>query len=167
MRDRDMDRNKILLGESILLAVAIGLTIGGSIKLKNAKASASWPQVKGTVLTSEVETSTITNRSDHTSFLWYAADVAYEYSVDGTTYACHTVSFGQGGSRNPEHARQIVNRYPEGKQVQVYYDPARPEVAVLEPGVSWSSYTLLGMGLVFAVLALLLLLNTLVAKEEY
>ena len=71
--------------------------------------------------------------------------------------------FGQyGGKYN--HASRIVGRYPEGKEVQVYCKPSRPEVAVLEPGVSWSSFIALGLGLFVIVVSVLAILAAIYGK---
>ena len=80
----------------------------------------------------------------------YLAKVRYSYSVDGTPYTGGKVSFSQYGGRQ-EHSRQIVQQYPVGKAVDVYYDPEKPETAVLEPGVTNSSYLILGIGLLSTI----------------
>jgi len=69
-------------------------------------------------------------------------------------YSADMVSFGQYGSSSRSHAEEIVNRYPTGRTVAVYYDPSDPGTAVLEPGVTWSSYMILGIGLSFVLISL-------------
>lgn len=77
----------------------------------------------------------------------YWAQVHYGYSVQGTPYTGGKVSFVEYGGKQ-EHARQIVKRFPKGKAVDVYYNPEKPEMAILEPGVTNFSYLFLGIGLV-------------------
>jgi hypothetical protein len=122
---------------------------GGSV-LDNAKASAEWPTVQGTVMHSDVvrERGTGDNRGKY----HYEADVMFEFELDGQTYSSNNVSFGEYASSQASHAREIVRRYPEGSRVTVYYNPEDPDTAVLEPGVSWSSYILLGMGILFCAI---------------
>ena len=43
------------------------------------------------------------------------------------------VSFGQYKSGDISYAKEIVEKYPEGSKVKVFYDPNNPEIAVLEP----------------------------------
>lgn len=131
---------------SIFVIIGMGLSIWGGNVLRNASASSNWPTVTGQVINSTVSEN---SDSDGTT---YGADVYFEYRVNDQQYGSDTVSFGQFSSSDYGHARNIVNRYPEGTQVEVYYNPEDPETAVLEPGVTWSSYMLLGMGLAFICL---------------
>ena len=142
----------VILG-LVFLGAGIGVSVWGGRTLQNAKASSSWPKVQGQVVESDVErersrSGTGRNRRTKTT---YKANVFYDYSVNGTKYSSHKVSFGEYSSSSPGHARRIVNRYPKGKTVEVHYNPEKPQVAVLEPGVSWSSYMPLGIGVVFAI----------------
>ena len=65
------------------------------------------------------------------------------------------VTFGQ----STEAAGEIVNRYPTGKKVKVFYNPQDLKVAVLEPGVSTSSYLFLGFGILFTLMGLIFLIR--------
>jgi hypothetical protein len=157
----------IVLGV-VFLGVGIGISTWGSSVLKNAKASSSWPIVEGKVVASDVERerSTSGTGGERRTSTTYKANVFYEYSVDGTKYSSDKVSFGEYSSSNQRHARQIVNRYRKGKIVQVYYNPGKPDVAVLEPGVSWSSYMPLGMGVVFAIAGTAAFIGGIVGKKR-
>jgi hypothetical protein len=75
----------------------------------------------------------------------------YDFVVEGTTFSGDCVAFGDYGSSNPSHARGIVNEYPQGKAVTVYYMQEDPEVSVLEPGVKGQAWFLPLFGLVFFV----------------
>ena len=122
--------------------------IWGGFVLKSAKVSGSWPSVQGFVMESRVESKT-SKGSDNRQDTSYYAKVVYRYEIETAEYTCDTVSFGEHGTNKPDHAREIVKRYPKGKEVKVYYDPEKPKTAVLEPGVTWSSYLPLGLGIVF------------------
>ena len=131
-------------------AAGIGISIWGWSVLQDARVSESWPATDGEILSSNVREDT---DEDGTS---YFGDVTYRYSVDGISYVTDNVSFGQyGGSRG--HAEEIVDRYPAGSGGTVHYDPADPVTAVLEPGVTWSSYFLLIFGAVFVCIPLVVL----------
>ena len=63
----------------------------------------------------------------------FAPQIAYEYVVDGRTYRSEHVAFGKVfWSLAPRRAAAKVARYPAGAQVTVYFNPQRPEEAVLE-----------------------------------
>lgn len=135
---------------AIFLAVGIGLSIWGWSVLQSARVSESWPTTSGEILSSNVREDT---DEDGTS---YFGDVTYSYAVDDFRYTSDNVSFGQyGGSR--DHAEEIVARYPVGSGVTVYYDPEDVKTAVLEPGITWSSYLLIGMGLLFTCIPVIIL----------
>lgn len=132
----------------LLIIVGIVFAIMGGRILKNANASSAWPTVQGEVTKSKVEKKTERVKRDGVSRVQttFSANVQYRYAVEGLTYSGGKVSFGDhGGSQ--EHARQVVSRYPVGKTVEVFYDPQKPEAAVLESGAAWSSYLVLGIGM--------------------
>ncbi len=56
----------------------------------------------------------------------------YEYQVDGRTYRSSTFCFGG-------HAAMAAAAYLIGTRVSVYYNPQRPEVAVLRRGVQFGA----------------------------
>jgi hypothetical protein len=55
-------------------------------------------------------------------------------------------------------AEQVISKYSKGQQVAVYYDPAQPGVAVLDPANRQGSLAPLVFGAIFAVGGVLLLL---------
>jgi hypothetical protein len=55
------------------------------------------------------------------------AQVVYEYVAGGQTYRGSRVKFGF----TPQ-AKPTVTRYPAGCEVDVHYDPAKPQESVLE-----------------------------------
>jgi hypothetical protein len=69
--------------------------------------------------------------------------VRFLYEVDGRKYESDRVSTGSSSAS----VRDVPN-YPMGARVTVYYDPADPELAVLEPGLRWESFIAAMMGLV-------------------
>jgi len=132
-----------------LIFVVVGATVAffGIRGLVRAKASTDWPSTGGKVVESSVERhSSSRSRGGGTT---YHAEIGYEFSVDGTTYNGDRVAYGDYGSSSPSHARRIVNRYPKGKSVTVYYMPRNPEECLLEPGLKGQSWFLPGLGLVF------------------
>ena len=134
----------------VFMAVGVGISIWGWSVLQNARVSESWPATDGEILSSVVREDT---DEDGTS---YFGDVTYRYFVADVAYTSDSVSFGQyGGER--DHAEEIVARYPAGSGVTVHYDPADPETAVLEPGVTWSSYFMLAMGALFTCIPIIVL----------
>ena len=135
----------------IFFAAGLGLSWWGWAVLQNARVSESWPMTDGEITYSQIQIST---DDDGTS---YHADVRFVYVVEDRRYEADTVSFGQYGSSDRSHAAGIVARYPVGQRAAVYYDPAKPETAVLEPGVTLGSYLILGLGMIFLIASLIMI----------
>ena len=110
-----------LIGFRILLLGLIVLVFAGSRawgKLETRR----WPTAEATVLFSDV-----IERGGKTHD--WCVQVGYRYSVDGgrqggaKRWAC-------SASRNAAEAK--LTEMPEGRRIQVHYDPARPERSLLE-----------------------------------
>lgn len=95
-------------------------------KAQHAAAQA-WLSTSGTVIKSRVEVS----GGDHTSVSPF---VLYEYTVEGQTYQASQIKAGDMHFAIRQHraAYDIVDKYPVGASVTVYYDPANPALAALE-----------------------------------
>ncbi len=108
--------------------------------------SGDWPSTKGKVVKAEMEVS-----SDLQYGTTYGADVVFKYHVDDRDYVGNKVSFDQYGSGDSSHVRGILNRYPVGSEVDVFYNPENPALAVLEPGLQygWGIYLPFIVGIFF------------------
>lgn len=147
--------------QSLLVSLLI-IGVGGALTYfwglpmaQNALKSKSWPSVDGVI--------TVSNFSSHTSdnSTTYGADIAYDYTIEGIKYTGNKATFGDYSSSDPSHARGIVNRYPVGQIVKVYYDPVSPQTSVLEPGATWSSFMVGGIGGLFVLIGLFALASSL------
>jgi uncharacterized protein DUF3592 len=98
---------------------------------KQADESASWQSTHGTVTGSSLGQST--NYSDSGPTVSYFPIVRYSYSVVGQPYTGERIAFGLGeSSSRSAKAQKMLDGYPVGRPVTVYYDPANPAQAVLE-----------------------------------
>lgn len=130
-----------------LLMLGFILGVIGALSVRRAASSAGWPAAPGEILSSRVE------QGEGGT----VARVRYRYRVSEKTYTGARVSFRGAGmlpglpAEPPEAA---VSRYPSGRVVQVHYDPAAPDRAVLEPGAGLPAYLPLAAGGLFFVLGL-------------
>lgn len=90
--------------------------------------SQTWPTTPGVVAMSRVE---VRSGGESTSVV---PVVVYQYEVRGQVYQGNIIRAGSNyfrvqGSREPY---LIVDRYPVGAQVMVYYNPANPADSALE-----------------------------------
>lgn len=64
--------------------------------------------------------------------------VRYAYEARGRTYESQQVSVGSSATARSSHrdeAQRLVDRFPAGREVDVWFDPRDPRQAVLERGV--------------------------------
>ncbi|OHX12786.1 hypothetical protein BI347_04190 [Chromobacterium sphagni] len=122
------------------LLIAIGVAAFAYLwrQARLADAAQGWPSVAG-----RVESSALDWRQrcggDNSDAREYRALLAYRYEVAGQRHLSTQRRIPEPGfSSNQALAEQIIQRYPAGATVQVYYNPARPQQACLEIGVHWS-----------------------------
>lgn len=111
---------------------------------KKAQQSQSWPSTAGTV--SEVQVKEI-SREDADGFQTtsYQPQVTYSYQVGNQTYTSDRLSFGARvsyGNRN--QASKVLEAYPVGMPLVIYYDPEKPAEAVVERQASGFKLLLIG-----------------------
>lgn len=139
----------------IVAGGGIGFYLGKPI-LDHAKASESWPTTEGTIIESELD------RKRDKKSTTYTASVVFRYQVAGEKFEGDEIWFGQYSSSNRSEMQKLVNEYPVGQDVKVYYSPDDPSTAVLKPGAFTSSYMVYGIGMVFLVIGCLLALIPLI-----
>jgi len=139
----------------ILIILGAGFCIWGWSIIANARVSRSWPCVDGTIMHASVRTTD--SQSDGKSTRMYSADIQYRYEVNGKLYFCRKVSLGDHSSSSSSGMAKLVRKYPAGKRLPVYYNPAIPSEALLEPGVVFISYIPFAFGIISVVAGLLVL----------
>jgi len=148
--------NRILGWTIPILLLLIGFLFlrVGLADFAGAQASLNWPNVKGVITTSFIETATESDDDGETK----RPQIEYAYSVDGVSYTGARVRFGQrSGSDNT--AEGLLALFPEDKAVDVFYDPEAPEQSVLKGGgdgllmlpVLGVILTLLGFAFLFVI----------------
>lgn len=119
-------------------AVGIYLFWTAARDLLRGFASRSWPTTEGSVTESSLKEEKYVRRGGETSMiLTHRWHISYRYVVEGNEYASTHVYFG-GLFHSYSWAWTVSNllsRYPQDKRVTVYYNPGKPQLAVLEPGI--------------------------------
>ena len=85
----------------------------------SASSASGWPTVDGAVVSSQVNPGC-------KNLTGYVPFIRYQYTVRGQEYTSHRIAYGAGVCSSKSDVERIVNAYPEGKTVQVYFDPASP-----------------------------------------
>ncbi len=127
---------------------------------EKARQSESWPSTEGEIAHSATlyqTDSTATNNGVPT----FKADIAYRYKVKGANYASSKVALLDLATSSSGRAQTIVQRYPDKSKVQVYYNPADPSDAILQPGSAGGINVLYLIGGIFAAAGVFFLVMSL------
>ena len=110
-----------------------------TVKLREVRAAARWPSVQGEILSARATAKKVTthhatdeeneDRTEQRNF----ARITYRYVVGGKKYTCSRLSIGEDLGNDDVAGK--LERYPKGRMVEVFYDPAKPGKAVLERGL--------------------------------
>ena len=118
----------VLLGSmSIVMGILIRNWI---INTYHAVQCKKWPMVKGKIInTPHANEFYGTNSSGMVSSnpTRYEVRIKYEYKVNGIEFEGTTLSFNESVANNP----LASDMYENGDEVDVYYNPKKPEISVL------------------------------------
>ena len=144
-----------MFGLSISPTLFIGViaTVVGAIfvafeyrELWLALDSEDWPVVEGTI--EEVGVTSSWSVGARYNAVVYAPQVRYHYRVGDRQYVSDRIAFGGSISTSfRSWATDVAKRY-DRKTVKVSVSPKDPMTAVLEPGVHWTCWTTLVIGVV-------------------
>lgn len=160
--NRDRKTNSTLFGLIFTLVGALIFYFFGFPPLKYGYESKSWPVTTGTITHSEVESWMKDGKSQ------YDARINYSYEVDGKKYNSTKINTsGSYSGSNITKAKELVNDFPAGKTVDVFYDPEVPDSAALKPGVSGGDIAMAAFPLIFLIIGLLVLFNIIKPQRSY
>ena len=134
-------------GLVICAIIGLGLTLLGSVKLKNAAETNRWPLTNGTVISSDVA-----------GTMKYHPFVSYTYTVDSAVYTSDRISSMNFNTKNRSVVEEVLKKYPLGSEIRVYYNNTDPSIALLEPGINIGNILLLGFGIIVLAIPIFLVL---------
>ena len=147
---------KIAIG-IILLFIAPFAAIACYFSYQQAQASGDWPSTTGTVTVSKVD-STIGRKTK--------AKINYNYSVNGSNFVGTRVRFADTTGSRRSAQEQLIEPYPVGAKVDVFYDPDSPKIAVLEAGAGWGASMLLLIPIILVGIAAFFLVDGLRIRKQ-
>ncbi len=128
----------------ILIVSALYFTFVAAPKALNAN---DWPYTQGKVAQSElIERKRSNKNSDIVTV--YLAKIKYQYAVDGKTYSSVQIRWADRSKNKIESL--IGKEFPADALVTVFYNPKRPEEAVLQQGLSLA-HMLIGLFLLVSI----------------
>ena len=146
----------------VFIAIGLGLLYYARSVTAKAQRSLSWPEVEGAISHSAV-LQQMQQTSSSNNAATYKADVTYRYKVQGRDYYSERITLADFSS-STGRAQGIVDRYPDGATVTVYYNPVDPSDAVLERGGTTGIGVLYLIGGIFAAAGLLFLVGSLTGR---
>jgi hypothetical protein len=137
----------------LVMAGSFMVLVGGASAYE-AYSSQFWPTTSGEIIQSSVYTYTdvYDNRT-------YRSKIKYGYVVNQSENAEEYFTSERVGidpfppTDNRAIAEASLARYPKGENVDVYYNPNRPQKSMLEPSFSLSKLIYPGMGLLVLAVA--------------
>jgi len=117
----------------ICLVVGICVFVSGIAIRKKLQSSESWPKTVGVIRESAVQPGF--TRTGGSNFIYVVRPkVVYEYHVEGRKHTSSQLALIEYNSANKNLAEEKAERYSVGQQIDVYYNPQKPEFAVLTVG---------------------------------
>ncbi|MBS0292040.1 MAG: DUF3592 domain-containing protein [Proteobacteria bacterium] len=115
--------------------------------LRQRLRAAQWPVVAGVVTFSGVRSQAVQFSGSQTTM--YQARVEYRYEVGGQAYTGWKLGLAPAAASDRGAAQAKAARYPEGKAVQVRYNPQEPGQAYVEnsSALQWIAMLLAGLAL--------------------
>lgn len=139
------------------MGVGASLTAFGLHRFRIGRRSRGWPTTPGVVASTGISS----DGGGDDSEVKYVPELQYEYEVESDTYVSSRYGFGTTPTFNERSAARswIEERYPEGGEVTVHYDPDRPDRSVLEPGAGRSLMAVV-VGLAFTGVGIFMLFTS-------
>jgi hypothetical protein len=133
-----------------LIAIGLFLVVITPISLKVGEISKTWLTTQGNVISSEVEQEKSVDLDDSESVHYYPR-IRYKYKVEGQTFQSRRVKI-LDASMIKLKAQEYADQFLPNNKVAVYYNPIKPEEAVLQTGAQNFLYVFLimGVGLILA-----------------
>ena len=118
-----------------------------------------WPSVLGTIISSSLKKerrARIGNGNHSELYTLIIPHIKYTYTVNGTIHENSRIGYGDYTRRTDGFSKKLMERFPHGATVPVYYDPANTNESVLEKK-STNSYVMYFSSILFMFTALILL----------
>ena len=145
---------RIVLG--FFSAVVMLFLVATIVKVREVRKAAQWSKTSGRIVRSREGFDLVQRDREKMPVNERIADIVYEYQVAGRTYRAKRITFAE--ITGPDEVPGLLAGYPEGKLVDVYYDPAQPGEAVLDrtmDGLARGCLVLLAYGIAGIVLLMI------------
>jgi hypothetical protein len=115
---------------AILLGLALVVPCAALPRFLRAKKSVHWPTAEGVMTVSRLVPGHFKQMKG------YYGVIQYRYRIGSADYTGTRLSFNRLHLSVKDAWQRVLDTYPVGKTVKVYYNPEQPTFAVLEPGLT-------------------------------
>lgn len=121
-----MSREFYLFSRNLFLVFGVMFLVVFIHPVVNFIGASDWPKSEGTIIQSELD--------QNGSGLFYHINISFEYRVGKQVYKGNRINYGIAANAFifERFARIVVERYPIGKTVEVYYNPSDPADEIVE-----------------------------------
>lgn len=124
---------------TIMLA-GIGLVVWRIWKSRRIKAISSWPETAGSIVDHDISKVDISDADDHGADYRFDPVVKYTYNVEGKVFHGSKIGINTPRFTMGSKAEQyLLEKYPIGKEISVFYNPSKPADAVIDRGAAAKS----------------------------
>lgn len=121
----------------------------------------AWPTTTGKITISEMSGPHLTKHGPE-----YITTVQYDYQIGNAVYTNNKVSYKYLYAKNLDEAQSLLKKYPVYRHVLVRYNPDDISDTVLEAGVSFKTFTGLGVCLIGIIVGAIILTKSLNEKNK-
>ena len=118
-------RTEMAIGMTAGGLTGAGLLLAGIYQRNRIAASQTWPQTTGKVTGGSI----VREYSDDST--GYSLALSYEYFANGATHTGKRIGFSRRVFSRSSRAQAELERYPLNSSVTVYFNPEKPDDAVL------------------------------------
>lgn len=116
-------------------ALAVSALIYSGWDLVLAEKTTKWPASTGKITDSQLDSESNTDENGHTT-TYYSPRISYTYSVDGDEYSSTRVAWNPLKTASSSDANALIEKFGEGKTIDVFYSPNDHATSVLIRGIS-------------------------------
>ena len=144
---------RVLVGVFVIL-FGIIISIFGFKTLNELNNAKNWNKTLGVITYSGTEQSSVSLGKGGYKSIYYA-NISFNYSVNGVNYSSDRATL----TKTSGNYRELLDKYPANKTVDVYYDSNDPGNSILEINFNWNDFVLPIVGIIFIILGLIALIK--------
>ncbi len=138
--------NPYIIILSLFIIAGLFATLWGWRIIREGKKTLLWPKAQGSI--SKVEA---TSKADD-----LLPQIEFSYRVNDKDYQ-YPLNFPDSVSPSQELTNQYLKKYPVGTNVQVSYNPDKPEISTIEPGIANGDWFVFVLGILTVIFGIIFL----------